>query len=76
MAGQISRALIVAATVGLSSAALIPGAALADDAARISRLESDLNSSGRESTSRTGKSKGWKTNWAVVRTRRPSRGQR
>ena len=42
MAGQISRALIVAATVGLSSAALIPGAARADDAARISRLESDL----------------------------------
>ncbi len=42
MATQISRALIIALTVGALAAASIPGPALADDAARISRLESDL----------------------------------
>jgi hypothetical protein len=42
MAVQISRALIIALTVGALAAVSIPRPALADDAARISRLESDL----------------------------------
>jgi hypothetical protein len=42
MASPISRALIIAVTVGVLAAASIPGPALADDAARISSLESDL----------------------------------
>ena len=42
MASPISRVLIIAAMVGVLSDALIPGSALADDAARISRLESEL----------------------------------
>ena len=42
MAVQISRTSIIALVVGALAATSIPGPALADDAARISRLESDL----------------------------------